>query len=32
MGFESADPPPSNKRVVNADIFATQMEEIEKTL
>ena len=28
MGFEPAKPPPSNRREVNVDAFATQMEEI----
>ena len=32
MGFKSAEPPPSNIREVNADTFATQMEEIQKIL
>ena len=32
MGFEPVEPPPSNIREVNADVFATQMEEIQKIL
>ena len=31
MGFEPAKPPPSNIKV-NADAFATQMEEIQEIL
>lgn len=32
MGFEPAEPPPSNIQKVNADAFAIPMEEIQKTL
>ena len=32
MGFEPAEPPPSNIKEVNADAFATRMEEIQKIL
>ena len=32
MGFEPAKPPSSNIREVNADAFATQIEEIQKIL
>ena len=32
MGFEPVKPPPSNIRKVNADAFATQIEEIQKIL
>ena len=32
MGFEPAEPPPSNIREVNADAFAMRMEEIQEIL
>ena len=32
MSFKSAKPPPSNIKKVNADTFATQIEEIKKIL
>ena len=32
MGFESAKPPPSNIREVNADVFVIRMEEIQEIL
>lgn len=32
MGFEPAKPLPSNIKEINADAFATQMEEIQKIL
>ena len=32
MGFKPAEPPPSNIREVNADVFAMQIEEIQKIL
>ena len=32
MSFEPGEPPPSNIREVNADAFATRMEEIQEIL
>ena len=32
MGFEAAEPPPTNIREVRADAFATRMEEIQDIL
>ena len=32
IGFEPAESPPSNIKEINADAFATQMEEIQEIL